>query len=423
MRRRDVLAGTGLALASAVAGCLAEGNSAEENGNGEQNGNENANGDENGTANGEKPGTGNSSPGEFERQVTVSSVDDLPDSVPVEFHVGVTDSTIDAAGTASLDVAVTNTGETEREVPSPYYKGISEGDRQIMLYSLEAPDSPDRGYVPPCIEDQSPSQQSAAWTDEGPLSHALDPDESGVDELLVRDDPSAEGCFPPGQYRFEERHSVDGTEFTWGFTVEITDTSGRETPAEPADRRYEECSREVIPYDVFPGEIQAEIDAALDGRYEADRVYLREAMDVEESYISVDEEYYEATVTVEDGSEVLELALVEPKALPRERPIKVGHNLDSKRAVTAELVAPDGTVLVDRTREIHPGGEWEFGRTTRVGNHQLTVTLPGSDEIEEELTATVSIRESRFSVIARVEKAGLRLGGAVADLGNCRYDS
>jgi hypothetical protein len=63
--------------------------------------------------------------------------------------------------------------------------------------------------------------------------------------------------------------------------------------------RHEECPREIIPYDQFPDDVQAEIDAAFEGRHEADRVYLREAIDTDESYVSVDGDYYEAEVTEE----------------------------------------------------------------------------------------------------------------------------
>lgn len=403
------MAATGCTLASAVAGCLAEGNGPDGNGNGN-------------SENSGEPGSGSGTSGEFQRQVGVTAVDDVPDSVPVEFDVRVVEGTITPEGTGVLEVSVTNTGGTEREVTTPYYKGLSDGNPRVLLYSLEAPDSPDRGDVPPCIADPGASQEHVEWTDEGPLSHRLDPGATATDELVLAGDPTVDGCFPPGEYRFEDHHSVDGTEFTWGFTVEVTDASGGEGTDDAPERRYEECPLEVIPYDQFPEDVRAEVDAALDGGYEADRVYLREAMDTDESYVSVDGDYYEATVTAENGRESLELALVEPKALPRERPVKVTHDFDGRRTITLELVATDGTVLVDDTRELFPGSEVEFGRTNRVGTHELRVTVADGDEVVTQLSRTATVNRSRFSVVAAVADDGITLTGAVAGLGICQYE-
>lgn len=194
------------------------------------------------------------------------------------------------------------------------------------------------------------------------------------------------------------------------------------TPTATPDRRYEECSREVIPYDQFPADVRTEIDAALDGRYETDRVYLREAMDVTASYVDVADAYYDPTITADGDSEVLTLHRVEPKALPSARPVRVEHNLDGERTITVEVVADDGTVLIDDTRDLWPGGEIEFGRTARVGTHEFRLTVV-DDEVETDVTKPVRIDESRFSVLLIVESDDIRVGGAVADLGICQYES
>lgn len=221
----------------------------------------------------------------------------------------------------------------------------------------------------------------------------------------------------------------DGTDATHGAG---TDTprgdgsatphgGGSDTPEDTRDRRYQECSREVIPYDQFPGEVRAEIDAALDGRYEADRVFLRETMDVEESYVSVGDAYYEPTLTVERDREVLELRVVEPKVLPNPRPVSVEQTRDAERTVTVELVADDGTVLIDESRDLWPGGEVEFGRTRRVGTHELRVTVADGGEVEDDVTGSVRIDESRFDVLVVVEPDDVSLTGIVAGLGICRF--
>jgi len=273
----------------------------------------------------------------------VRAVDDVPDSAPVEFDVRVVDGTVTPEGTAVLEVSVTNTGETEREVTTPYYKGLSDGNPGVLLYSLEALDSPDRDDVPPCIADPDTSHEYVEWTDEGPLSHQLNPGTTATDELVLASDPTVDGCFPPGEYRFEDHHSVDG-------------------------------------------------------------------------------DYYEAGVTEEGDREMLTLGLVEPRVLPQERPVKIEHGFCGRRIITLELVATDGTVLVDRTRELLPGAEVEFGRTDRVGNHELQVTVADGGETTAELTGTARIDESRFSVVVVVEHDGITPTGAVARLGICQYD-
>lgn len=410
MKRRSVLASTGLTLASAVAGCLAvrTDSDAGENGN------------ENGTSDDSDKHDSCDPTADFERALALADIDQVPESVPVEFDVELTERSISPAGTGRLQVAVTNRDDTERQIQTPFYKGASDGDRRTVLYSLEAPDSPDPGDVPSCIEGPAPTQEYIEWTDEGPLVHTLAPDETGTDELLLVDDPTAEGCFPPGTYRFETTHSLAGTEFSWGFTLEITDCPTGEKDDNDT-RRYGECPREVIPYDQFPTDVQAEIDAALDGTYEADRVFLRDTMDTTASFVSVDGEYYEATVSSRGNQEVLTLELVEPKVLPDTRPVRVELDRDERRTVSVELLAEDGTVLVDESRQVQPGAEVTFGRTDRVGTHELRVTVSDGDT-EDEFTKQVTLNESRFSVVIHVEPDGIAVVGAVAELGICQFD-
>lgn len=200
-------------------------------------------------------------------------------------------------------------------------------------------------------------------------------------------------------------------------------SSDDETTSSDEDRRYRECPREVIPYEQFPADVRAEIDAALEGRYEASRVLLRDAMDVSESYLSVNETYYDPSVDTEGSQETLMLRRVEPKALPDPRPVSVEHDREGKRTVAITVVADDGTVLIDERRELRGGSRVEFGDTTRVGTHECRVTLAADDGTETDLTTSVRIDESRFSVVVLIEGDDLRVSGAVAELGICRYDA
>ena len=216
----------------------------------------------------------------------------------------------------------------------------------------------------------------------------------------------------------------DGREDEGDGATETPTATPTATPADPPDdenRRYEECSREVVPYGHLPEDVKSEVDAALDGGYEADRVYLREAMDVDESYVSVDDAYYDPAVTVEDGREVLELERVDPKALPDPRPVSVENNREGERTITLELVTEDGEVLLAETRGVR-SGPVEFGSTRRVGTHDLHVTVADDDGVEDEVTESVTINESQFSVFVIVDIEEIALSGVVAELEHCRYD-
>ena len=187
------------------------------------------------------------------------------------------------------------------------------------------------------------------------------------------------------------------------------DGSGSEKP------QYEECPREVIPYDQLTDRLQAEVDAALEeGEYAAERVFLRDAMDVDESYLSVDGEYYDPAVSIEDGRELLTVEHVRPRALPNARSVHVSTTVDEP--IRVEIVAEDGTVLLDERREFD--GVEEVGEPRRTGTHDLRVTV-GDGPV---LTKTVSITEPRFSIELVVHADDVAVSGAIADLVECRFE-
>lgn len=200
--------------------------------------------------------------------------------------------------------------------------------------------------------------------------------------------------------------------------------TGNETGADGGeDERegcpYEECSREIIPYESLPTDVRAEVDAALAEAYESDSICLTATMDTDASYIEIDDTYYDPTVTG-DG-ERLELREITPKALPDARPIEVTHDRDGERTITVVLTATDGETLVDETRTLHPGGEVEFGRTARVGSHDIRITVETDGELELEEAGSVTVTESRFSVLVIIDEE-ITISGTVAELERCRYD-
>jgi len=228
------------------------------------------------------------------------------------------------------------------------------------------------------------------------------------------------GCLTRGSGGDGERTgtpSGDGN----GTPSADADDGGDDPTTTATNRRYQECSREIIPYEQFPAELQAEIDAALDGRYEADRVFLREAVDTTASYVAVDDAYYDPAVTTEGGTEILTLQRVEPKALPSPRPITVEHRIDGERVITVEVVADGGTVLVDTTMDLWPGGEVEFGRVARVGTHEFRIVVADGDEIEMESTEEVHVVPSLASVHFVIDSEEVQARQAVADAPSCRF--
>jgi len=78
------------------------------------------------------------------------------------------------------------------------------------------------------------------------------------------------------------------------------------------------------------------------------------------------------------------------------RPIYVEQLRDGERTISVTLTAENGATLIDATRDLHPGGEVEFGTVRRVGSHDRSVTV--GDEAESELSESVTINESRFDV-------------------------
>ncbi len=159
----------------------------------------------------------------FERTVSIEHVEAAPEDSPLEFDASVTDETITEDRTATLEVSITNAGDSARTVQPAFYKGASSanGEAGILLYSVRAPDSPSADDGPECHDETS---ERLEWTTEELPQTSIEPEETATETLVVVDDPTVEGCVPPGTYRFEQKHDVGDEEavtFTWSFTVSI----------------------------------------------------------------------------------------------------------------------------------------------------------------------------------------------------------
>lgn len=203
VKRRTVLGGVGLALSPSLVGCL-------------------------GDAAADKPndGDGSEPTDAFARTVSIAAVDSVPEAAPVAFEIEMLEKRISETGTAVLEITSANTGDAPRTIV-PYYKGRSAdaGDPGIVLYALTAPDGPPEDDAPECIADPKPTRDSINFTEEGYVPE-VQPGETLTEEYVVADDPSVDGCVPPGEYRFEREHLFDRAdgetvEFTWGFTLRV----------------------------------------------------------------------------------------------------------------------------------------------------------------------------------------------------------
>ncbi|WP_266078891.1 hypothetical protein [Haladaptatus caseinilyticus] len=68
----------------------------------------------------------------------------------------------------------------------------------------------------------------------------------------------------------------------------------------PANRTYRECSLRMIQYSRFPEPVREEIDTTLaDGTYTAEKILLRETMDIEDGYVLKEQVYYAPSIDMD----------------------------------------------------------------------------------------------------------------------------
>lgn len=166
-------------------------------------------------------------PDDARRRVELTDVDEVPGDVPLSATLEVRYPWITTNETTALALSMTNAGSERREHSPLYYKGASShrGEPGLLVVTAYEKHEPRTAVTPDCWENSEPRVDSPSFTTEEPPSHDLAPGETVVTNLVVADDPSVEGCFPPGTYRFERPNLVDGTEFRWSFTIEVRDVS------------------------------------------------------------------------------------------------------------------------------------------------------------------------------------------------------
>lgn len=168
-------------------------------------------------------------PDDARRRVDLNHVDEVPDDVPLSATLDVRRPWITKDRTAALELQLTNERSSTTETQPLYHKGASSAAGEPGILVVET-GRVQQGSDPPSIDgecwaDPAPSVPAPSFTTEDPPTLELAPEESGAIAFGVYDDPSVEGCFPPGTYRFERPNLVAGTEFRWGFTIEVRDVS------------------------------------------------------------------------------------------------------------------------------------------------------------------------------------------------------
>ncbi|WP_254864090.1 hypothetical protein [Halovivax gelatinilyticus] len=189
------------------------------------------------------------------------------------------------------------------------------------------------------------------------------------------------------------------------------------SPATGSSTRYETCEREVVSYGEFPDDVQAEIDEAIDGGYEAEEIHLASAIDVDETYVSHDRAYYLATIEADGERYRLDLeADDEPELSPRRFTLE--NETGSAVTGTVTVRTSDGETLVETDVDVEPDSDSTAASITRIGVHAMEVDLDGRDPVEE----SVGVSVSSFDGHVEVFDEEIIVSQAVADLAPCPWD-
>lgn len=191
-------------------------------------------------------------PTDARRRVSIADATEPPDGSRIDCSIAVSDPWVTTGSTAVLEATIENAGDRTDRFPPAFYKASSEGcgAKGILLYSTRAPDGPSADYAPPCFGDDDSTEgtrgagtgsDTVGFTLETPPTSTLQPGERQTETILVVDDPTAEGCVPEGEYRFEETHALAPVPegeypreevraldeaFVWEWTVVVEDVEG-----------------------------------------------------------------------------------------------------------------------------------------------------------------------------------------------------
>lgn len=173
---------------------------------------------------------------EVQRQISVESMDSVPDEHPLTIDVELLNGAITGENPAEVRATITNTADGERRLTRNEGKCAlfdrGEGASESPGFHLHRPDFP--GFALDC---RDPSRVGNLWRfdlsedarcavqDYGCGTDTYAAGESRPETYQVWDDYAASGYMPPGTYRFATTVAVgpeeDDQEFEWGFSLAV----------------------------------------------------------------------------------------------------------------------------------------------------------------------------------------------------------
>lgn len=173
---------------------------------------------------------------EVQRQISVESVDSVPDKYAVAIDVELLNGTVTGENPARVRATITNTADGERRLTQ------NDGDCALFDRDEGASESPGlhlhRPGFPGFAQDcRDPSRVGNLWRFDlsedaicavqqygcGRVTYAAG--ESRPETYQVWDDYAASGYMPPGTYRFATTVAIgpqdDAEEFEWGFSLAV----------------------------------------------------------------------------------------------------------------------------------------------------------------------------------------------------------
>lgn len=172
-------------------------------------------------------------PDDAERKVTLEDFDDQSER-PIAFEIDIEDPWITPSSTASFTITTVNDSDQDQIVSPAFVKGTSSlfGKPGIVVYNERARDFDVEAYAPPCFFEGADNpgirtgevdgEETVLFTREGHGPDTIPAGESRTEYFIVVDDPTVEGCFPPGVYEFGKDHDYEGASgrLKWELRIE-----------------------------------------------------------------------------------------------------------------------------------------------------------------------------------------------------------
>lgn len=160
-------------------------------------------------------------PADARREVQNAAIGGVPDDAPVSFEVTVADPWITSSSTAAFSVTTVNETEEEQSVRPAFITGLSSdfGPKGVVCYNHVAADFDIEEYAPPCYSGGSNEAyvrvadvskgDDVVFARYGYGTDTISPRDSREGSVIVADDPTVDGCFPPDSYRVVDRTIYD----------------------------------------------------------------------------------------------------------------------------------------------------------------------------------------------------------------------